>query len=145
MTMQRKYWLDVRPRSLSMPATFALPIAVRSWKFVSVACSCDGFLSYHIREAVKNPDGRHQVQINFAHQLPLFLGLLFKRRGHKLEFRILGRYGFLVMESILLDVCGREIANRSRLILPESMIWVVWRHCAEAVVKTGLKRCASMS
>jgi hypothetical protein len=95
--------------------------------------------SYHIREAVQNPDGGHQVQVNLAHQLLFFFGLLFKRRGYKLGVGIFGRDSFLVMNSILLDVCSCEVANRFGLILPECAIWVVWRHYAKEVVNAETK------
>jgi hypothetical protein len=86
--------------------------------------------SYHIREAVQNPDGGHQVQVNLAYQLLFFFGLLFERRGYKLEVGIFGRYSFLVMNSILLDICGCEVANP---------FGVVWRHYAKEVVNTEPK------
>jgi hypothetical protein len=96
-------------------------------------------VSYHVREAVKNPDSGHQVQVNLAHQLLLLFGFLFERRGRKFDVGIVGVYGFLALDNILLDICSREVAECLSLVLPEGTVWMVWSHSAKEVLGTEPK------
>lgn len=80
--------------------------------------------SDHVREAVQDPNGQHQIRIDLSHQLLLGFGFPLERRLHDLDGTLLLRLHRGVSYSILLLVHGGNVADPLDFGLPEVAVWV---------------------
>lgn len=88
-------------------------------------------VDYHVREAVQNPNGRHQIEVDLPNQPLLFICLFFEWRADELEIRVLMQHNGLAMERILLGVGGSEVTNVLYFCLPCISIGAMGCHPAK--------------
>lgn len=81
-------------------------------------------MSYHIREAVQDPNGRHQVQVDLPHQLLLRFSLFLEGRRGNLDGPFLLRFGRGMSYIMSLLIHSGDAADSLDFSLPEVAVRV---------------------